>query len=202
MPYDEQEQEREREQERVFNRIPRDVAARIKLVILDVDGVLTDNGVYLGATAAGESVELKKFSILDGLGIKLLQWGGVEVVFVSGRTSVASQLRADELGIECHMSKLGEKIEAANEVIARKQITWNEVACVCDDLADIPLMRRAMLPVAVANGIPEVKALAKWTTSLRGGDGAVREFAEELLKARGDWVRLVDEYVSKRDGDR
>ena len=181
--------------------IDRRQAKHIKLVILDVDGVLTDNGVYIGATAGGEAVELKKFSILDGLGIKMLQWGGIEVALVSGRQSVASQLRADELKIECHMSPSGEKIEAATDVIERVGVSWSEVACVCDDLADIPLMRRAGLPVAVANGIPEVKALAKWVTRNCGGDGAVREFAEELLKARGDWIRLVDEYVSKRDRD-
>ncbi|HEY0809358.1 MAG TPA: hypothetical protein VGD49_04315, partial [Longimicrobiales bacterium] len=92
-------------------KIARDVAARIKLVILDVDGVLTDNGVYIGATASGEVVELKKFSILDGLGIKMLQWGGVKVALVSGRTSVASKIRAEELKIECHMSPAGEKID-------------------------------------------------------------------------------------------
>jgi 3-deoxy-D-manno-octulosonate 8-phosphate phosphatase (KDO 8-P phosphatase) len=181
--------------------IDRRQAKHVKLVILDVDGVLTDNGVYVGATANGEAVELKKFSILDGLGIKMLQWGGIEVALVSGRQSVASRLRADELKIECHMSPSGEKIEAATDVIERVGVSWSEVACVCDDLADIPLMRRAGLPVAVANGIPEVKALAKWVTRNRGGDGAVREFAEELLKARGDWIRLVEEYVSKRDRD-
>ncbi len=183
------------------NAIPRELAGRIKLVILDVDGVLTDNGVYVGAAASGEAVEMKKFSILDGLGIKMLQWGGIKVALVSGRTSVASQLRADELKIECHMSPAGEKIDAANDVIARHGVTWSEVACVCDDLADIPVMKRAGLPVAVANGIAEIKALAKYVTQNRGGDGAVREFAEELLKARGDWVRLVDDYVRKRDRD-
>ncbi len=180
-------------------RIRSEAARRVRLVMLDVDGVLTDNGVYVGATAAGEAVELKKFSILDGLGIKMLQWGNIKVTLVSGRTSVASQLRADELKIECHMSPAGEKIEAARDVMERSGVTWEEVACVCDDLADIPLMKRAGLPVSVANGIPEVKALAKFVTRSRGGDGAVREFAEELLKARGDWVRLVDEYVAKRD---
>lgn len=97
------------------------------------------------------------------------------------------------------MSPSGEKIDAAADVMMRHNVGWDEVACVCDDLADLPLMARAGLPVAVANAIPEVKALARWTTSLRGGDGAVREFAEELLKARGDWVRLVEEYVAKRD---
>ena len=184
-----------------MSRIPRELAARIKLVILDVDGVLTDNGVYIGSTESGEAVELKKFNILDGLGIKLMQWGGVDVALVSGRSSKASEIRAKELDIECHMGVLGEKIEAANDVIARRNLSWDDVACVCDDLADVPLMKRAALSVAVKNAIPEVKALAKWTTSTRGGDGAVREFAEELLKARGDWVRLVDEYVRKRDAN-
>jgi 3-deoxy-D-manno-octulosonate 8-phosphate phosphatase (KDO 8-P phosphatase) len=188
----------------VLKRIPQDLAARVKLIMLDVDGVLTDNGIYVGATVSGEAIEMKKFSILDGLGIKMLQWGELKVVLISGRTSIASKLRADELKIECHMSPAGEKIEAAMDVLKRHKLGWEDVACVCDDLADLPLMARAGLPVAVANAIPEVKALAKWTTSLKGGDGAVREFAEELLKARGDWVRLVEEYVAKRDqkGDR
>jgi 3-deoxy-D-manno-octulosonate 8-phosphate phosphatase (KDO 8-P phosphatase) len=184
---------------RVRGSIAQDRAQRVRLVMLDVDGVLTDNGVYMGATAGGEAVELKRFNILDGLGIKMLQWGGLEVALVSGRNSAASQLRADELGIECYMSGAGEKIEAATELLQRHDVGWDEVACVCDDLADLPLLMRAGLPVAVANAIPEVKALAKWTTKRRGGEGAVREFAEELLKARGDWVRLVDEYVRKRN---
>src|SRR5688500_19226406 len=98
--------------------IDRRQAKHVKLVILDVDGVLTDNGVYVGATAGGEAVELKRFSILDGLGIKLLQWGGVKVALVSGRRSVASQLRADALRIEWHMSPQGEQSEAAGDVIA------------------------------------------------------------------------------------
>ncbi|HEX6609260.1 MAG TPA: HAD hydrolase family protein [Hyphomicrobiaceae bacterium] len=181
--------------------IAADIAKRIKLVLLDVDGVLTDNGVYVGATVGGEAVELKRFSILDGLGIKLLQWGGLKVALVSGRRSVASQLRADELGIECHMSPQGEKIDAAEAVMARHGVSWTEVACVGDDLADIPLFKRAGLPVAVGNAVPEVKALAAWITTNHGGSGAVREFAEEVLKARGDWVRLVDEYVRARDRD-
>lgn len=179
-------------------RIAKNLAAHVRLVILDVDGVLTDNGIYVGETASGEAVELKKFNIVDGLGVKMLQWGGLDVVLVSGRTSRASEIRAAELGIECHMSVSGEKIDAALDVMKRHGVDWDQVACVCDDLADLPLMMRAGLPVAVANAIPEVKALAKWTTRQRGGDGAVREFAEELLKARGDWVRLVDDYVRKR----
>ncbi len=182
----------------VRGRIAQKLAARVRLVILDVDGVLTDNGIYVGETASGEAVELKKFNIVDGLGVKMLQWGGLDVVLVSGRTSRASEIRAAELGIECHMSASGEKIDAALDVMQRHGVDWEDVACVCDDLADLPLMMRAGLPVAVANAMPEVKALAKWTTRQRGGDGAVREFAEELLKARGDWVRLVDDYVRKR----
>ena len=79
----------------MLKKIPPELAARVKLIMLDVDGVLTDNGVYVGATVSGEAVELKKFSIIDGLGIKMLQWGGLDVVLVSGRTSIASKLRAD-----------------------------------------------------------------------------------------------------------
>lgn len=178
--------------------IPRDVALRIKLVILDVDGVLTDNGVYVGESEDGKHVELKRFDILDGLGIKMIRSAGMEIAFVSGRNSPASARRAQELGVVCRQAGEGYKMDAVKELMEEHGVAWEEIAWVGDDLPDLPAMTRVGLPVAVANAVAEVKATAVWTTRSRGGAGAVREFSEKLLKARGQWTALVDEYVAKR----
>lgn len=180
--------------------IRRELAASIELVVLDVDGVLTDGGIYVGAAGSGESVELKRFEITDGLGVRLLQHAGIEVAIVTGRRSEAVALRGQELGIEeVHQDPGAQKLPIVSEMLARKKIDWDAVACVSDDLPDIPVMRRVALPVAVANAVPEVRAVAMWRTCRRGGEGAVREFAEVLLKARGEWNRVVDEYIGERE---
>lgn len=170
----------------------------IKLVIFDVDGVLTDNSVYIGSSDDGQRVELKRFDITDGLGIKMLQRAELHVAFVSGRLSPATILRAEELGVDCHHGPGGFKMDACRELMEKYFLAWDQIACVCDDLADIPMMRRVGLPVAVANAVPEVYALAKWATTSRGGEGAVREFVEAFLRGRGQWDRLVEEYVAER----
>lgn len=178
--------------------IPREVALRIKLVILDVDGVLTDNGVYIGESEDGKCVELKRFDILDGLGIKMMISAGMEIAFVSGRNSPASTRRAQELGVACRQAGEGYKMEAVRELMQQHGVAWEEIAWVGDDLPDLPAMTRVGLPVAVANAVAEVKATALWTTRSCGGAGAVREFAEKLLTARGQWTALVAEYVARR----
>lgn len=180
--------------------IPGAQARSIRLVLLDVDGVLTDGGLYIGAAADGQSIELKRFEITDQLGIKLLREAGMEVAFLSGRVSQANRVRAAELGVACYEGPGGHKLPVAEQVLARQGIDWSETACVCDDLADMSLLRRAGLAVAVANAVPEVRAAAHWTTRRPGGHGAVREFAETLLRARGEWQRLVDDYYQQRDG--
>ncbi|HSJ16036.1 MAG TPA: HAD hydrolase family protein [Longimicrobiales bacterium] len=181
--------------------IPAPLARRIRLVVLDVDGVMTDGGIYMGRTEAGETVELKRFEITDQLGVKLLDWAGFQVVFVSGRVSAASRARADELGIACYEGPGGHKLEIVERLHRDAGIGWDETACVCDDLADLPILARAALPVAVSNAVPEVRAVAAWQTRRRGGDGAVREFAEALLRARGEYVTRIEAYVRER-GDR
>lgn len=183
----------------VPQRIPAELARSVRVTILDVDGVLTDNGVYIGATGSGERVELKRFDIMDGLGIKMLQWAGLRVVLVSGRESPASRLRADELGVELRQVAGGYKLPLVEEVLAEVGAGWDALAIVADDLADLPVMRRAGLPVAVANAAPELHAQARWTTRTSGGRGAVREFAEALLKARGEWPGLVEGYRRSRE---
>lgn len=180
--------------------IPSARARRVRLVILDVDGVMTDGGVYLGATGSGEPVELKRYEITDGLGIHLLQRAGIEVAIVTGRESESVRLRAAELEVrECHQDAGARKLPIVQGLLERLGMDWEEAAFVGDDLADLPVFRRVGLPAAVANGVPEIRSLAAWVAERRGGEGAVREFAEALLSARGEWSRAVAGYLAARD---
>lgn len=172
-----------------------ELARRIRLVVLDVDGVLTDNGVYIGRTAVGDGIELKRFHIQDGLGMKLLEWAGVGVVLLSGRESPATASRAAELGLEAHQDAGARKRPIMERILERRGIGWDEVAMVADDLADLPVLSEVALPVAVANAVPEVRDAAVWTTARVGGDGAVREFSEALLRARGEWDAVLQGYA-------
>lgn len=180
--------------------IPPDLAARIRLVILDVDGVLTDAGVYLGMLPGGEPVELKRFDIQDGLGLRLLEESGVPAVVVSGRVSPATSVRMHELGLEVHQDPGARKLPVVERILRERGLGWDEVAMVADDLPDLPILRRCGLPVAVANAVPEVVEVARWQTVNPGGRGAVREFARALLTARGSWTEAVERYVAHREG--
>src|SRR5690606_8363260 len=119
---------------------------------------------------------------------------------VSGRHSEATRVRAEELEIECYQDSSAKKLPALQALMSDYDVSWDEIAFVGDDLADLPVLERVALPVAVANAVPEVKAMARWRPSRAGGDGAVREFAEALLKARGEWSGLVEAYRSARQG--
>jgi 3-deoxy-D-manno-octulosonate 8-phosphate phosphatase (KDO 8-P phosphatase) len=179
--------------------LPVERARGVRLLVLDVDGVLTDGGVYLGADGAGNRIELKRFGITDGLGVRLLQESGVEVAIVTGRESAAVRIRAAELGIdECHQDHTA-KLGVVEELRARRGLDWAEVACLADDLADLPVLRRAGLPCAVANAVDEVRAAAAWVSTRRGGEGAVRELAEALLDARGERAAAVDRWVARQE---
>jgi 3-deoxy-D-manno-octulosonate 8-phosphate phosphatase (KDO 8-P phosphatase) len=180
--------------------IPREAATAIRLVVLDVDGVMTDGGIYLGATDSGERIEFKRYEITDGLGIRLMREAGIEVAIVTGRESGSVRLRAEELGIiECHQDRMARKLPVTSKLMERLGIDWPELAFVGDDLPDIPVLRRAGLPAAVANAVPEVRAIARWTSTRPGGSGAVREFAESLLRARGSWNDSVQAYLRDRE---
>jgi 3-deoxy-D-manno-octulosonate 8-phosphate phosphatase (KDO 8-P phosphatase) len=171
-------------------------ARRVRLLGLDVDGVLTDNGVYIGPVA-GDRVELKRFDIQDGLGLILLRTAGLPVVWVSGRSSEATTLRAAELRVEELLQVPGPRKAAAfGEMLKRRGIGWDEVAFVGDDLADLPVLRRVGLPIAVANAVAEVKQVAAYVTHATGGHGAVREVVETLLRARGEWPDILDRYFA------
>ena len=173
-------------------------ARRVRLIGLDVDGVLTDNGVFIGPVA-GQRVELKRFDIQDGLGLILLRTAGLPVVWLSGRSSEATTLRAAELRVEELLQVPGPRKAAAfADVLRRRAIEWEEAAFVGDDLADLPVLRKVGLPIAVANAVPEVKAVAAHVTQASGGHGAVREVVEAILRARGDWDETLARYFAEQ----
>ena len=173
-------------------------ASRVRILALDVDGVLTDNGIWVGPVA-GERVELKRFDIQDGLGLMLLRTAGIPVIWLSGRRSAATEMRAEELNVDEVLQVPGPaKLEALSTVRSRRGLAWEEVAYVGDDLADLQVMRRVGLPIAVANAVPEIRAVADCVTSTPGGHGAVREIVEALLKARGVWAEMLERYFTER----
>jgi 3-deoxy-D-manno-octulosonate 8-phosphate phosphatase (KDO 8-P phosphatase) len=171
-------------------------------VLLDVDGVLTDGGVYVGETDDGRVIELKRFDIIDNVGVHMLKRAGIMVAIVSGRVSPATRVRAEELKIECEQLHGGFKLEAAEALIERHGFTWDEVAFLGDDIPDVAILRRVGLPVVVANASREARAVAAYQTRSSGGRGAVRELAEVLLHARGEWNRLMEDYLRERDPER
>ncbi len=179
--------------------IPQATARRIRLVVLDVDGVMTDGGLYIGATGNGEATELKRFDVQDGIGVQMLKQAGIHVAIVSGRVSEATELRAAELGVaDVFQDDSARKVPILRLLLAARKVKWSEVALLGDDLADLPALRRVGLPATVANGTAEVRNVAAWRSSRCGGRGAVREFAEALLRARGEWDELVEEYCRER----
>jgi 3-deoxy-D-manno-octulosonate 8-phosphate phosphatase (KDO 8-P phosphatase) len=161
----------------------------------DVDGVLTDGGVSIGA----DRVESKRFNIQDGLGIKLLQQAGVPVVFVSARRSDASGYRADELDVPLIQGNGLPKRRAMERLLEERGLQWAQVAFVGDDLVDIPVMTRCGLAIAPANAVREVKAVAHHVLSAAGGHGAVRECIEWFLGLRGEWDAVVAAFVARAE---
>jgi 3-deoxy-D-manno-octulosonate 8-phosphate phosphatase (KDO 8-P phosphatase) len=162
-------------------------ARLIKLLLLDVDGVLTDGSLYFDK--AGEA--FKMFHVRDGHGIKMLQHAGIEVAFLSGRVSDAAYHRARELGINRFHEGLRDKVPVLEKLQAAMQLNLEEIGTVGDELVDLPLFSQVGLAVAVADAVPEVRAAAHWVTSAPGGRGAVREVCDLILKAQGHWENLL-----------
>lgn len=165
-------------------------ASRIKLLLMDCDGVLTDGRLWL----LENGDEHKSFNTQDGLGLSLLHRAGLKSGIISGRRSQAVIRRADELGIEFVRQGDLRKVEAFEQVLRQAGVDENEVAFVGDDLTDIPIMQRAELAVAVADAVAEARSVAHYVTQAKGGRGAVREVIEIILKSQGRWNDLVEEY--------
>ena len=165
-------------------------AKKIKLLLLDVDGVLTNGHLYYGNN--GE--ELKAFDIQDGLGIKLLQRADVQVGIITGRVSQLLQRRADELGISPVVQGREDKLTALGELLEKMDLQMDEIAFMGDDLPDLAVINRVGLGMTVANGNAAVAANALWQTSRCGGNGAVREAAEMILAAQGKLDAILASY--------
>jgi 3-deoxy-D-manno-octulosonate 8-phosphate phosphatase (KDO 8-P phosphatase) len=168
----------------------RKIAKNIRCLILDVDGVLTDGSIILD----NEGNELKSFHVRDGHGIKMLIRAGFKVALITGRYSRVVERRARELGITEVFQKCHDKRVAYRKLVRKYLLSDSEIAYIGDDIVDIPLLRRSGFSITVADADREAKAIAMMTTKKGGGRGAVREVCDFLLKAKGHWKDIVDEY--------
>ena len=171
------------------------LAREIQLLVLDVDGVLTDGRIALD----DHGVERKFFHVRDGAGLRIWQTLGYEVAIITGRSSLALRHRADELRIRTVHQGVKDKGAVIDAVRESYGLTPEQVAVVGDDLPDLAMMNRCGFPIAVADAAPEIRARAVWVTEAKGGHGAVRECVEYLLKARDRWEDAVRLYEEPRD---
>jgi len=167
-------------------------AAKIKVVLMDVDGTITDGSVTLLSQPDGSALEIKTFDAHDGQGLTLGRTAGLRMGVITGRESAALRRRMKELGVEFVYEKQPQKIAAYEEVLKRAGVTEDEVAYLGDDLPDLTVMRRVGLAVAVGNAAPEVKHAAHYTTVRYGGKGAARELIELILKSKEIWDEMID----------
>lgn len=176
-----------------MKRIPawlRKKAQTVKLLLLDVDGVLTDGAIVID----GRGKEIKRFDVRDGQGIKLLMRAGIRVGLITGRASTAVSSRARELGIRIVHQGVRDKRQIYEKIKARTGLTDCEIAYVGDDLADLPILCRAGLAIATNDSWDGLKATVDYVTRDCGGRGAVREVAEIILRAQGKWATVTEEY--------
>ncbi|MCC7176441.1 MAG: HAD hydrolase family protein [Bryobacterales bacterium] len=173
------------------------LAAGVKLLLMDVDGVLTDGKLINLPSPDGGIFETKAFDSQDGIALQWLHWKGIQTGLISGRVSRATEERARQ----CHFAHIYqghiEKIPVLEEILSKTGMDREHVAFVGDDLTDVVVMRRVGMAVATANARPEVKRHAHYVTSLPGGQGAIREVAELLLRAQGHWEDLLRKYEAE-----
>jgi 3-deoxy-D-manno-octulosonate 8-phosphate phosphatase (KDO 8-P phosphatase) len=167
-------------------------AANIQLLLMDVDGTMTDGSVTLLSQTDGTALEIKTFDAHDGQGLTLAQSAGLRTGCITGRESAALLRRAHEMKMEFIYMKQPVKMPAYEEILRKAGVSDSAVAYVGDDLPDIPLLRRVGLAVAVGDAVPEVKKAAHYTTKAVAGHGAVREAVEVILKAKGIWEAMID----------
>ena len=163
----------------------------IKILLLDVDGVLTDGSIIYD----DEGMQIKAFNVKDGLGIRLLIDAGIKVGIVTGRTSQTVHHRCKDLGISLIFDGVRDKAEVLDIVLEKTNIQAQEVAFIGDDLLDLPLLKRVGLSIAVADADETVRQNVDMVTFANGGEGAVREVCEAILKARGIWQEIIQRYV-------
>jgi 3-deoxy-D-manno-octulosonate 8-phosphate phosphatase (KDO 8-P phosphatase) len=183
-------------------------ARRIKLILFDVDGVLTDGKIWIFPAPGGSQqseappsaslIEAKGFHAHDGTAIMLARRAGIKTGIITKRISETVALRAHDLKIDHLYQGIQDKASVFAQILEKDGINAAEAAFVGDDVIDLPAMRKCGLAIAVKNARPEVKAEAHWTTTHAGGDGAARDAVEYILKAQGKWKRAVEEYIAAR----
>ncbi len=172
-------------------------ARRIKLVLMDCDGTMTDGRLWL----TPDGGEQKAFNARDGQGISLCHRAGLKTGIISGRTSSAVERRAQDLKMAFVRQYVKDKIKALEEILKEAELSEDECAFIGDDLGDVPVMQRVELAVAVADAVYETKEAAHYVTHLPGGKGAVREVCELILKAQGRWEELMDHFSIRTPGN-
>lgn len=176
---------------RAMHLSPKTLRSRLRatrLLLSDVDGVMTDGSVFMG-----EAGEFKQWSIQDGLGLLLLRRSGIRVGWISARPSAATAVRAKDLKLDFLLEPTDGKVAATEETLRKHRLKWSEICYIGDDVLDLGMLRRAGVAIAPSNATAEARALAHHVTKCRGGHGAVREVAEMILKAQGKWEGLVAE---------
>ena len=174
-----------------------DRAAKVKLLLMDVDGVMTDGTLWNVPDGQGGFAETKGFDSQDGIALQWLSWNGIKTGVISGRVSPATEIRAKQ----CKMSYIYqghiEKIPILEEIMADAKVTADEIGYIGDDLTDVVIFRRVGFAVATHNARPEVKSAAHHVTEAKGGQGAVREVVEMILEAQGLWDAILTKYEVK-----
>ncbi|HZY61355.1 MAG TPA: HAD hydrolase family protein [Edaphobacter sp.] len=174
-----------------------DRAKNIKVLIFDVDGVLTDGQIFVIPGSDGHGIEAKGFAAHDGLGISLARLGGLRVGIITKRQSQTVAIRARDLKLEFVYQGQSHKMNAINEILAKAKITIDQLAYVGDDIIDLPVMRACGLAVATANAREQVKAIAHYITPNPGGSGAGRDAIEFILDAQGTLDKVIEEYLDE-----
>ena len=172
----------------------RELAAKVKLLLMDVDGVLTDGLLFNVPDPQGNMVETKGFNAQDGIALQWMNWYGIQTGVISGRVSPATVERAKQCKMTYVYQGHIEKIPILEEILKASGIAPSEVAYIGDDLTDVVIMRRVGFSIAPSNAREEVKRAAHLTTKARGGQGAVREAVELILEAQGHWTELLKKY--------
>jgi 3-deoxy-D-manno-octulosonate 8-phosphate phosphatase (KDO 8-P phosphatase) len=173
-----------------------ELASRIQLLIMDVDGVMTDGRFLFVPMPDGSVVEAKEFDSADGAAIGLARRSNIKLGILSGRTSAAVARRAEEQCFDfCYQGLGWDKLEAFLEIAARSAFSYELICYIGDDLPDVPILRRVGFPVAVANACVEAKDSAAYITRKHGGQGAIREVVELILRAQGKWDKAIAEFM-------
>lgn len=172
-------------------------AAKVKLLLMDVDGVMTDGTLWNVPDGQGGFAETKGFDSQDGIALQWLNWNGIKTGVISGRVSPATEIRAKQCKMTYIYQGHIEKIPILEEIIADAKVTPEEIGYIGDDLTDIVIFRRVGFAVATNNARPHVKSAAHYITEAKGGQGAVREVVEMILDAKGLWEQILEKYEAK-----